>query len=265
MIPRKIHYCWLSGKKIPPELQKCLNSWKEIMPDYELKCWDKSHFNIRSVVFVEEACKVGKWAFAADYIRMYALYVEGGVYLDIDVLVKKRFDEFLPYDFFSSVEYHPAIIEMEKSKNLLNEDGASKHPSTFIPGIGIQASVLGGTAEHPFFKDCLDYYGDKHFILGNGIYFNKFLSPTVYAMAAEKYGFKYIDQSQLLKNNMLLLPSVIFAGTPEYAKDESYTIHFSAGSWKPREPLAKRILIKIKKNTFLRKIFKKRPLQFKQW
>lgn len=39
MIPKKIHYCWF-GEKEPGELeQKCIESWKKILPDYELRFW----------------------------------------------------------------------------------------------------------------------------------------------------------------------------------------------------------------------------------
>src|ERR1700720_1958831 len=36
MIPKKIHYCWLSGDNFPEIVQKCMKSWQEVMPDYEL-------------------------------------------------------------------------------------------------------------------------------------------------------------------------------------------------------------------------------------
>ena len=35
MIPKIIHYCWLSDNPIPAEYQAYINEWKEIMPDYK--------------------------------------------------------------------------------------------------------------------------------------------------------------------------------------------------------------------------------------
>ena len=167
MIPKKIHYCWLSGEDIPSNIQMCINTWKEIMPEYEIILWDKSRFDLKSVLFVEEACKVEKWAFAADYIRAYALYTEGGIYMDSDVLVKKKFDQFLDYDFFTSVRYNSSVIKEKNTLDLLNEDGTSKIPFTRKPGFGIQAAVFGSIKGHPYLKDCLEYYSDKHFILND--------------------------------------------------------------------------------------------------
>ena len=31
MIPKVIHYCWLSGDPIPEKLQRCLDSWKKFL------------------------------------------------------------------------------------------------------------------------------------------------------------------------------------------------------------------------------------------
>ena len=72
-IPKKIHWCWLSGDPLPVKIQDCINSWKRVMPDYEIVLWDKQRFDIHSVKFVADACNARKWAFAADYIRLYAL------------------------------------------------------------------------------------------------------------------------------------------------------------------------------------------------
>lgn len=63
---------------------------EKVMPDYEIKLWNMETFDVSSApVYVQEAVKARKWAFAADYIRMYALYTEGGIYLDSDVKILK--------------------------------------------------------------------------------------------------------------------------------------------------------------------------------
>ena len=92
MIPKIIHYCWLSNDPMPAELKRCIKSWKRKLPDYKIKKWDTHNFDIYSIPFVAEACKMRKWAFACDYIRVYALYTEGGIYLDSDVFVRNSLD-----------------------------------------------------------------------------------------------------------------------------------------------------------------------------
>ena len=105
---------------MPSEINECINSWKEVLPDYEIICWDEGKFDIKSVPFVNEAYAEKKWAFAADYIRVYALFNEGGIYLDSDVLVKKSFDAFLNNKLFTAVEYHPDEVKNKNTKQYLN-------------------------------------------------------------------------------------------------------------------------------------------------
>ena len=114
MIPKIIHFCWLSNDPYPKEIRQCMDSWKKVMPDYEIKLWNMETFDVSSApVYVQEAVKARKWAFAADYIRMYALYTEGGIYLDSDVKILKRFDDFLHY--FPAWNIIPAKLnEMEQ-------------------------------------------------------------------------------------------------------------------------------------------------------
>ena len=104
MIPKKIHLCWLSGEKFPPFIEYCISTWKKVLPDYEIILWDTARFDIDSVPWVREAYESRKYAFAADYIRYYALYTEGGIYLDSDVEVLKSFDNLLSYRSFIGFE-----------------------------------------------------------------------------------------------------------------------------------------------------------------
>lgn len=44
MIPKIIHWCWLSGDPIPENLQRYMDSWKRLLPDYEFIHWDFKRF-----------------------------------------------------------------------------------------------------------------------------------------------------------------------------------------------------------------------------
>lgn len=78
MIPKIIHYCWLSNDPIPQQLKDCMKTWKQVLPDYEWVKWDFTRFDINSSAWVKEAFENKKYAFAADYIRLYAIYTMGG-------------------------------------------------------------------------------------------------------------------------------------------------------------------------------------------
>lgn len=237
MIPRKIHYCWLSGEPFPESIQTCMASWKAIMPDYEWVCWDTSRFDVRSVPFVEEACQARKWAFAADFIRLYALYTEGGIYLDTDVIVKQRFDRFLADRFFSSVEYHAHYVNEHHIGDLFHPDGTPKEAQAHIPGICLQAAILGAEQGHPFLQTCMKWYHGKHFRLPGNTYRTQLLAPDIYAQLAVDYGFRYIDEEQCLNEGLHIYPSAVFASTPSNVHVDAVAIHCCAGSWRDKDPL----------------------------
>lgn len=85
MLPKKIHYCWFGGKEKPEDVKKYIASWKKYFPDYEIKEWNESKFDIHENDYCQEAYEAKKWAFVTDYVRLKALYEEGGFYMDTDL------------------------------------------------------------------------------------------------------------------------------------------------------------------------------------
>jgi mannosyltransferase OCH1-like enzyme len=210
---------------MPGNLEQCLSSWRSVFDDYEIVRWDEQRFDINSIPFVREACSVQKWAFAADYIRLHALYEEGGIYLDTDVYVRKRFDSFLNHDFFSAVEYHSSSVKSQKTFSLLNSDGSEKNKADVVPGIGVLSAVMGSIKGHPFVKKALDYYRERSFVLDDGTLATTMISPTVLAMCAEDFGFRYIDARQHVESNMLFLESKLIASTMHCATRDAIAVH----------------------------------------
>ena len=79
MIPKKIHYCWFGGKEKPEDVKRYIASWEKYCPDYEIKEWNESNFDIHENDYCSEAYEAKKWAFVTDYVRLKALYEEGGL------------------------------------------------------------------------------------------------------------------------------------------------------------------------------------------
>lgn len=104
MIPKIIHYCWFGGTPIPNNLKKLINSWKKICPDYEIKRWDESNFDIACHPFIKTAYEAKAWAFVSDYARLKIIYENGGIYLDTDVELLKKPDEFLKYQCYFGLQ-----------------------------------------------------------------------------------------------------------------------------------------------------------------
>ena len=109
MIPHVIHYCWFGGAPLPPLAEQCIASWKEHMPDWELKRWDETNFDITSApLYVRQAYEMRKYAFVSDYVRLWALEQYGGLYMDVDFMVFRPFDDLM--------DKYPAFAGYEGSK-----------------------------------------------------------------------------------------------------------------------------------------------------
>ena len=87
MIPKIIHYSWFSGEEMPESFIQMMDTWKKHLPDYEFKLWDRKALDEANIMFADEAISVRKWAFAADAIRVYAVYHYGGIWLDGDAAI----------------------------------------------------------------------------------------------------------------------------------------------------------------------------------
>lgn len=209
-IPKIIHLCWLSGEPYPETIARCVDSWRRVMPDYEIMLWDRERFdNEINNRFASEALEKRKWAFVADYIRLFALYKYGGIYMDSDVRVYKSFDVFLSDRFFSCIEYFK--------------------PTNYI---AIEAAVMGAERGHPFLKECLDLYADIPFVKPDGTLDQTTITIKIARVAANHWGFQYIARKQELEGGIILYPPVTFTNpSGEFSSSQTYALHLCNGSW----------------------------------
>lgn len=202
MIPRKIHYCWFGGHEMPPLNQACFDTWKKHLDDYEFIRWDES--NCPQNDFVKYHLEKGNWAFVSDYVRLYALYTQGGVYLDTDFEVLKSFN------------------------NLLNNNGFVAYESDEYITNGIAGSVKGNI----FFRDCIDYMIDRfkkneNFHVSPVVTTNVLKSKNYDMIIYEKelfYPYNPYDKSRKIK---ILMCNMI--------NENTYAIHHWAKSWEVQE------------------------------
>ena len=225
MIPKVIHYCWFSEDPFPPKIAECIASWKKYMPDHQIKRWSAKNFDINSVQLVREAYIAKKWAFATDYIRLYALYNEGGIYLDSDVLLHQNIEPLLQSDYVSAIELHP--IDKKAYKQSTTPDFKRKESVSCIDGVGLQAAFMASIPHHPFVEKCLVQYEN---ISLNQILERNLLAPAMQALAAEQFGFTYKNEEQHLSYSMALYPTSVIGQNAYEIKGRTAT-HLCAGSW----------------------------------
>ena len=222
MIQKIIHLCWLSGDAFPADIVKCLETWKKYLKDYEIWLWGKKpqdclglnviekHFDLDSTIWTKQAFEAKKYAFAADYIRLYALYNFGGIYLDADVLVYKSFDELLSLPYFIGCDqiraFEAAVIGAEKEcswikdifdtyqgKHFIKEDG-----SLDIMELPVRFHHILTELNYKFIKICLD---KTEVLINFNFFFNKFIK--VYFSYLNQFKINYLNYGfhfQILRN-----------------------------------------------------------------
>lgn len=215
MIPKVIHYCWFGRGQMPKLALKCIESWKKYCPDYEIKEWNEDNFDIDMYPYVREAYNARKFAFVTDVVRLYALYHEGGIYMDTDVEVIKPLDSLLAYDAVSGFESEAQI------------------PT------GLMACRDG----HPLFKELLDEYNGIHFVRPDGT-----LDTTTNVIrisnTCRKYGLRLDNTLQTVRGFTLLpkdyLCPIEHEGHRLRLTENTLCIHHFAGSWVTGKALWKR-------------------------
>ncbi|WP_047245797.1 glycosyltransferase family 32 protein [Maribacter thermophilus] len=157
MIPKIIHYCWLSGEEFPLDIKRNIASWKSLLPDYEFMLWDTERFNLEEWPFAKEAFEKKKYAFACDIVRLYAVLKYGGIYLDTDVQLLKKFDNLLHLPYFVGLEYANII----------------------------EAAVFGAEKNSEWLAHCLKYYDNRSFVKEDGS-MDIVIMPTIMKLQLQK-------------------------------------------------------------------------------
>lgn len=201
-IPKKIHYCWFGGAEKPPLVQNCIASWKTHLPEYEIIEWNESNFEISSHPFADFMHKNRKWAFLSDYVRMWAVYNYGGIYLDSDCEVKASLNKFLECDAFTGFE-------------------------RFFTSIKPFTACFGASPKHPWVDRCLNYYMNVDLNDSKAAFTTN--TEIVSEIITNEFNAKVRDKKQSLKNGLILYPSYVLC-TPNFWH-KAFVIHHFNGSW----------------------------------
>ena len=244
MIPKIIHYCWISDDPFPQLVERCIESWKMQMPEYELKLWNKDKCMALNIDFIKDAIDFKKYAFAADVVRVMALYLEGGIYLDSDVFLKKSLEPLLNNSFVSFLEVYPNMVR--KKITYKKYDSIIK-----VKGISIQAAVMASEKGHPYLSQLVDYYSDKRFNKKSMKYFMRVIAPDIQASKLIDFGFQYKDELQILNEGITIYPSTLLDSNRTFNYPESYGVHYCLGSWVPPLKLTDRVIYLIKRAGYM--------------
>ena len=230
MIPKIIHYCWFGGNPKPESVKKYIESWHRYCPDYEIREWNESNFDINENVYCREAYEAKKWAFVADMARLVVLEKYGGIYMDTDVEVVRPFDDLLAYGAFMCFE---------------NRDSVS---------IG----TLGVEKGNPVIADFLTPYKNRHFLRDDGSYDFTTNLKIITPILTDKYHLALNGQRQMLPHDVLVLPMESFIAKDFLtgwivADDTTYAIHHYEASWYSEEERKYMLLHRYYSRIYLKK------------
>ena len=221
MIPKVIHYCWFGKKTLPKTAVRCIDSWKKILPEYEIREWNEDNFDISSCAYVKEAYEAKKWAFVTDYVRLYVLVTYGGIYMDTDVEIIKPLDQFLEHQAFSGFQ-----------------------TDTEVP-----TGIMACEKEYPLFDKLLHDYDGRHFKNEDGSFDVKYTNVDAITASCVEKGLILNNEFQVI-DGFALYPKDVFCAKDYKTRDVNITentvsVHHFAGSWtNPEDKMEVRILEK---------------------
>ena len=216
-IEKTIHCFWFSGEKKPGLYQKCIDSWKRVCPEYQIKEWNMDNYDWEKHPFMKKAIQLKKWAFASDYARLDVIFRQGGIYLDMDVELIKKMDALLGNEAFFSYDTNCSI----------------------------DLATFGASAGNKLLEELMHLY--------DGVEFTKDVAtmdwlcqPRYIQSVLKKAGVKLNGDLQLL-NGMVFLPRSYFAPKDFVSYEltaltkDTIAIHHYITGWKEEDYRKKRM------------------------
>lgn len=228
-IPRVIHYCWFGGGEIPAQLQAYMETWKACCPNYTIRRWDETNYNVTKNRYMKQAYDKKMWAFVSDYARVDIVHQYGGIYLDCDVELRKPLDVFLGEDLYCGFEDYRHIAL----------------------GLG-----FGSAPGHPYLRSLLEYYENLTFVDDKGK-LNLTACPVYQTEVIESYGI-FAENRFQRSDRITAYPTEVFSPYSHRGigkvTDKTYSIHHFSASWEAAserkkfaqwKPLLKRLMERI--------------------
>ena len=215
MIPKVIHYCWFGGNPKPESFKRYYASWKKYCPDYEIKEWNESNFDVNCCSYVAEAYKMRKWAFVTDYARLWIIYTYGGIYLDTDVEIVKPLDGLLNNHAYFGFE----------------STGIQNDQHFIATGLGFGAEI-NNSVVYRMLKD----YSNEHFIREDGS-LNLQACPVRNTASVRKLLPNNYSGNEIIRiDGATIFPSEYFcpldaSGIQLHKTKNTYSIHWYTASW----------------------------------
>jgi mannosyltransferase OCH1-like enzyme len=226
MIPKIIHYCWFGQKEIPQKHAEYIAGWSKIFKDYTIIKWNEENSPM-DLPYMRAAYENKKWANLSNFTRLWAIQKHGGIYLDTDIEVLKKFDPLL---------FNECFVGFEDVH--VSWDGC------------INNAVIGAVPNHAFITEMRDrlsteFDGLEEAHLSSPNFTTKLLKEK----GLNEYKEQYIDDVHIYPIEYFYPYSWHQQFTPECVKENTFCIHHFEKSWQPAKRAHNNMLF-----TYLRKI-----------
>jgi mannosyltransferase OCH1-like enzyme len=196
----------VSDKPFPEKFEPLLETWRRVMPDYEIVILALD--NIPHNPWVDGAIAQGDYILAGHYARCQRIFETGGIYFDIDVEAVRPFDDLLDCAMFIGGE----------SDEWVNN------------------AVFGAEAGHPFLAECMAYMDT--FPLDHPEAPNE-TGPRMFTRLIRARGWESGNETHMVGDIKVLAPEWFYpylyteSFDPACITSETHAIHHWAYTWNP--------------------------------
>jgi mannosyltransferase OCH1-like enzyme len=187
-------------------MQRCMETWTTRLPDFRIKRWDATN-SPASPPYVQEASRRHLWSRLSNYVRLHALYTEGGVYLDTDVEVLKDLTPLLDDQCFLGFQ------QEDRSPDWVN------------------AAVLGSERGHPLIRACMERTIQVYERTGRLDRLPRIMTAVLREMGLSRYGLQRVSEAVIYPVEYFY-PHAWLDDGPARMSENTYCVHHWAGSWK---------------------------------
>ncbi len=220
---KTIHYFWFGGAEKGKTIEKCIDSWRKYFPDFEIKEWNETNFDVRQNKYISQAYDAKKYAFVSDFARFKILYEQGGLYFDTDVEVIKPFYELFELSAFAGFETNEYVA----------------------PGLVLWAKEPG----NEMLGEILETYSELEFINPDGTQ-NTVTICKYFTELLQNHGLKNDDGTIQTVGSFSVFPKEYFCPFDDLTgvlskTDKTCAIHWYAKSWMSKKDIIRNRITRI--------------------
>ena len=186
-------------------------SWRRVLPDYQVQEWNEANSPLEANSYTRAAYKQKLWSRLSNYVRLHALYREGGIYLDTDVEVVRSFTPLLAQSCFLGFQQEEEQLDW------------------------VNGAVLGAEAGHPFIKRCMELTVQRFDMEGEFYRGPTIITTVLKEMGLGAYGLQELDGVTICPAEYFYPYPWFGQFSPDCVKPSTYCVHYWAASWLKQE------------------------------